>query len=198
MKALLTLSLLLLAAGCVPSQSYEDQKVKLKETEEKLREVEEQAKDCDPNEFIQLKEQAQSLDLLSQELVDRNTELSKEVSRLRSVETICKSDEKDCVKKLEAQKAEFEAKIERTQKTYEDLIRELRAQVKKAEEALERHIEASKALQKAKESKPANGAVKPKAPAAAKPAPAKEAPKAAGPNGGTTYKAQDLPEAPKK
>jgi len=172
MKYSILLAVVIFASSCVPSKTFESQKAKLAETETKLREAEEHARECDPNDFIQLKEQAQSLDLLSQELVDRNTELSKEVARLRTVEAACKSEESDCQRKLDALKADFESKIERTQKSYEDLIRELRVQVRTAQEALQKQSEAAKALQKVKDSKP-KAASAPKAPA---PAPKKSSP----------------------
>lgn len=133
-SALAAFGLFLLGA-CVPKQDYEDQQAKLRETQDKLRSVEQQAQECDPNTFMQLKEQSQSLDLLTQELVDRNTELSKEVARLRSMETSCKTKDQDYGSKLERMEADHAAKEERLRRTYEDLIRELRGQVRKLEEA---------------------------------------------------------------
>jgi len=122
-------------SACVPKQQFDDQKSKLKETQEKLRSVEQQAQECDPNTFMQLKEQSQSLDLLTQELVDRNTELSKEVSRLRSLESACKTKDQEYGSRMEKMEADFTAKEERIRRTYDDLIKELRLQVKKLEDA---------------------------------------------------------------
>lgn len=128
-------ALLLMTNACVPKQRFEDQEAKLRESQERLRSAEQAAQACDPNVMIQMKEQSQSLDLLTQELVDRNTELSKEVARLRSVETSAKSQEQECGQKLNQMEKDSEAKIERTRRTYEDLIKELRAQIAKLEAA---------------------------------------------------------------
>jgi len=141
MKKLSFVLLFLGAAACVPKQQFDDQQAKLKDAQTKLRSAEAQAQECDPNTFIQLKEQSQSLDLLTQELVDRNTELSKEVARLRSVETSCKAQEKEFISKIEALEKDSDAKADRVRRTYEDLVRELRNQIK----GLEEQIEAAKA-----------------------------------------------------
>src|SRR4051794_31056729 len=95
---LVTLSFGLLS--CVPKTQYEDQQAKLQEAQTKLKALQESSADCDKDLFLQLREQAQSLDLLTQELVDRNTELSKEVARLRVYESAQKSEGSTCDRKV--------------------------------------------------------------------------------------------------
>ena len=130
-------SLTMVLGACVPKQQYEDQQTKLKVTQEKLKEAEAQALECDPNAFLQLKEQSQSLDLLTQELVDRNTELSKEVARLRTMESTCKGKDQECSDRVDTLQKEAREKEERLRRTYEDLIKELRLQVKRLEDRLD-------------------------------------------------------------
>ncbi len=137
-------SLIILAGACVPKQQFDDQQTRLKETQDKLKEVEANASECDPNAFLQLKEQSQSLDLLTQELVDRNTELSKEVARLRVVETEFKAKDKDYADKTMALEKDFADKEARLRRTYEDLIKELRGQIRKLEDAAAKSKEAPK------------------------------------------------------
>lgn len=124
---------LLLLGACVPKQQFEDQEAQLRDAKEKLQTIEAQAAECDPNAFVQLKEQSQSLDLLTQELVDRNTELSKEVARLRAIETSCKASEQGWTGERQKADQEFTAKEERIRRTYEDLIKELRAEISRLE-----------------------------------------------------------------
>jgi chromosome segregation ATPase len=128
-KPFLILLVAISLGACVPKQQFDDQQVELREAQERLRAVEIQAQECDPNTFLQLKEQAQSIDLLSQELVDRNTELSREVARLRGVETTCRSQEQDWGAKLNACEQETKDRAERLRKTYEDLVKELKGQI---------------------------------------------------------------------
>lgn len=153
-------TLLLMTNACVPKQRFEDQEAKLRESQERLRSAEQAAQACDPNVMIQMKEQSQSLDLLTQELVDRNTELSKEVARLRSVETNCKSQDQECGQRLNQMEKDSEAKIDRTRRTYEDLIKELRAQIAKLEAAAQAPAKPSKAPS-SKSDKPAEKPKKP-------------------------------------
>jgi len=75
---------------------------------------------------MQMKEQAQSLDVLTQELVDRNTELSNEVAKYKAEGGSSNFLKLDCDQKMVAQNKEFEAKIERIRKTQEDLVNELK------------------------------------------------------------------------
>lgn len=150
------LPVLFLIAACVPKQQYDDQQTKLREAQEKLRSAEQQASECDPNAFMQLKEQSQSLDLLTQELVDRNTELSKEVARLRTMESSCKVKDQECSDRIDKIQQDARAKEERLRRTYEDLIKELRVQVKKLEDQASKASEAPKATSKDKKAaKPA-------------------------------------------
>jgi len=110
--------------------------VKLNETQSKLRALEASNVECDKDAFLQLKEQAQSLDLLTQELVDRNTELSKEVARLKVFESQSKSENQTCGQKMEAAKADCDGRMERIRATDQDLINELKAQIQKLKEEL--------------------------------------------------------------
>ncbi|MBN8554768.1 MAG: hypothetical protein J0L93_04925 [Deltaproteobacteria bacterium] len=127
----------ILASACVPKTQFDDQQAKLKEVQEKLRDAEDASNVCDKNTVMQLREQAQSLDLLQQELVDRNTELSKEVARLRVFESQSKNDQTTCEKKLEEAKEAEEARVQRVRATFEDMIKELKADNQKLREALQ-------------------------------------------------------------
>lgn len=152
-KGILIVLFGLFAVGCVPKTQYEDQRAKLEEMQAKLRSIEASNVECDKDLFLQLKEQAQSMDLLTQELVDRNTELSKEVSRLKVIESQAKIEGEACDRKMAASVAEYEAKLERTRETYEDLIKQLKAENKQLKESLEKSkSEGSKS--KAKNSTP--------------------------------------------
>ncbi len=124
--------------GCVPKTQYEDQQSKLVDAQEKLRSLEASTVDCDKDMFLQLKEQAQALDLLTQELVERNTDLSKEVARLKVSESQGRAEDEACGRKLNAQSADYEGKIQRTRDTYEDLIKQLKDEVAKLRETLEK------------------------------------------------------------
>ena len=131
------LAVILACFGCVPALQYDDQQDKLRNAQEKIKEMELSSQECDRSVFIQMKEQAQSLDLLSQELVDRNTELSKEVARLRPLEISAKTQEQAQERKLQEEKASCEARVERTRVTYEDRIKDLKSEIKRLTEALE-------------------------------------------------------------
>lgn len=122
--------------ACVPKTQYEDQQAQLQEAKTQLRQLEVETQECDMDTFLQLKEQTQSLDILTQELVDRNTELSSEVSRLRAFETQARSGEFNCNERMEGLKKEYEQRLERTRRTYEDLTAELTQKLKRAEEEL--------------------------------------------------------------
>jgi len=120
-----------LALGaCVPKTQYEDQQEQLQTTKAQLEEIKQAQTDCDPEAFIRLKEQAQSLDVLQQELLDRNTELSNEVARLRVLEGQSKLGSQECEGRLAEQRAAFEAQLDRVKVTYEDTINELRNQIR--------------------------------------------------------------------
>jgi hypothetical protein len=123
--------------ACVPKTQYEDQASRLKETEAQLKSLEQSSQECDPDTFIQLKEQTQSLDVLTQELVERNTELSNEVGRLRPFEARFRDQDQQCKRLTDELKQGFEGQIQRTRATYDDLIRELESKVKKLEADLE-------------------------------------------------------------
>src|SRR5947209_19919953 len=100
--------------ACVPKTQFEDQQAKLKEAQSKLKSMEDSNVECDKDSFLQLKEQAQSLDLLTQELVTRNSDLSKEVARLRVYEAASKNENVSCAQKIEAEKRACDSKVERT------------------------------------------------------------------------------------
>jgi hypothetical protein len=139
--------------ACVPKQQYDDQRAKLRQAEDKLKNVEAAALECDPNLFLQMKEQTQSLDLLSQELLERNTELSKEVARLKSFETEARTKDQSCTAQLEIQAKDHGDKAERLRRTYEDLVRELRLEIRRLEDVVAKQnaaAEASKAASRPK------------------------------------------------
>jgi hypothetical protein len=139
--------------ACVPKQQYDDQRAKLRQAEDKLKNVEAAALECDPNLFLQMKEQTQSLDLLSQELLERNTELSKEVARLKSFETEAKTKDQSCTAQLATQAKDHGDKAERLRRTYEDLVKELRLEIRRLEDVVAKQnsaAEASKAASKPK------------------------------------------------
>jgi hypothetical protein len=162
-----------LVQGCVPKTQYDDQTSKLIEAQNKLRSMQASNVECDRDLFIQLKEQAQSLDLLTQELVERNTELSKEVARLKVIESQSKADGQNCDRKLSEQVSESEGKLERTRTTYEDLLKELKAEISRLKETADKRTEGSKSKGKTKPL--VTPKVTPKEPAPTKPT---ESPKA--------------------
>lgn len=132
--------------ACVPKTQYEDQATRLKETEAQLKSLEQSSQECDPDTFIQLKEQTQSLDVLTQELVERNTELSNEVGRLRPFEARFRDQDQQCKRLTDELKQGFEGQIQRTRSTYDDLIRELESKVRR----LEADLEAARSAQPSK------------------------------------------------
>lgn len=144
---ILVFFLSILASACVPKTQYEDQQTKLKETQAALREMEHTNQECNPNTFLELKEQAQSLDILTQELLERNTELSEEVSRLRLYESQVKNQDLGCEKRLVEQREEYEARLSRTRQTYEDLLADIRKQNDQLESEL-RQLKAPPATKK--------------------------------------------------
>lgn len=140
-----------LIQACVPKTQYDDQQAKLIEAQNKLRSMQASNAECDKDLFLQLKEQAQSLDLLTQELVERNTELSKEVARLKVIESQSKSEDQSCTRKLSDQSDDYEGKLDRTRTTYEDLLRELKTENNRLKETLDKKAEAgAKAKSKSK------------------------------------------------
>lgn len=145
---------LILLAGCVPKTQYEDQQLKLKETQANLRQLEQTSQECNPNAFIELKEQAQSLDILTQELLNRNTELSEEVARLRVYESQVKSQNFQCDKQLSQAREDCEQRLARTRQTYEDLVAELRKRLSQAEKELA-GLKGAAAAPKSEEKNPA-------------------------------------------
>lgn len=120
------------AISCVPKTEYQNQQSKLEQAEAQIKELADQADQCDPDTFLQLQEQAQSLDILQQELIDRNTQLSDEVARLRVYESQVKGADLSCDKRINDLKEQYEGRLDRTKATYEDLIQE---QKNKLEEA---------------------------------------------------------------
>lgn len=160
--------------ACVPKAQYQEQEDELQDTKAQLKSLEQTQTECDPDTFLQLKEQAQSLDILQQELLDRNTELSEEVARLRVYEAQAKSQDMSCGKKLEDQASEYEAQISRTKETYDDLIKDLRSQIrdKDGEIAAYRRQLTTEKAKPAEPSKATSGAKS----KSAVPAPKKDAP----------------------
>jgi len=124
-------------SACVPKTTYQDQEAKLKDSEAQLKSLEQTQEVCDPDTMIQLREQTQSLDVLTQELVERNTQLSNEVGRLRPFEARFRDQEMQCKKQGDEIRNSFEGQLQRTKATYEDLIKELESRAKKLEEELE-------------------------------------------------------------
>lgn len=109
----------------------------MKDSEAQLKSLEQTQEVCDPDTMIQLREQTQSLDVLTQELVERNTQLSNEVGRLRPFEARFRDQEMQCKKQGDEIRNSFEGQLQRTKATYEDLIKELESRAKKLEEELE-------------------------------------------------------------
>lgn len=134
--SLLAIALLTILSACVPKTEYEDQATRLKDAETQVKVLEQNTQECDPDTFIQLKEQTQSLDVLTQELVERNTALSNEVARLRPYEAKFRELELQSAKQSQEVRQGMEAQVERTKRTYEDLIAELEKKVKRLEEQL--------------------------------------------------------------
>ena len=93
-RILLTISLFF--SACVPKTEYDDRQDELAQTQAELDATKEQSITCDANTIMQLREQAQSLDLLSQELIERNTRVSKEVARLKVFEGIANNAAQVC------------------------------------------------------------------------------------------------------
>ncbi len=167
-SALVRLSFLVLGlTACVPKTTYQDQEAKLKDSEAQLKSLEQTQEVCDPDTMIQLREQTQSLDVLTQELVERNTQLSNEVGRLRPFEARFRDQEMQCKKQGDEIRSSFEGQLQRTKVTYEDLIKELQAKVKN----LQAELDAKKAEKPKKSAPKASSAPKPPAaaPKAAKP-----------------------------
>ena len=151
----------LLAVSCVPKTEYQNQQSKLEQAEAQIKELADQAEQCDPDTFLQLQEQAQSLDLLQQELIDRNTQLSDEVARLRVYESQVKNVDLSCDKRVDALKEQYEGRLERTKATYEDLIQEQKTKLAESEaevaglkKQLSQKTEASKPSKKTKKTPP--------------------------------------------
>jgi len=180
MKFLPVFVLVVLGLGaCVPKQQYDDQRAKLRQAEDKLKNVEAAALECDPNLFLQMKEQTQSLDLLSQELLERNTELSKEVARLKNFETEAKTKDQSCTAQLTAQANDHGDKTERLRRTYEDLVKELRLEIRRLEDVVAKQNAAAEASKAASRAKTAPKAA-PSKPSVEQPASGSKAPAAGG------------------
>jgi|GEM_PF-5923042 len=121
--------LVLALVACVPKTQYEDQQQELTETKAELKNMKQTKAGCDPDAYLEMKNQAQSLDILQQELIDRNTQLAQEVARLRVYETEVKNGDLTCDKKMDALRQDFEDQLKRTRETDQDLIADLRKQV---------------------------------------------------------------------
>jgi chromosome segregation ATPase len=158
LKTSFCMGVVLVLSACVPKTTYQDQQEKIKQLQTKVEVMESSGVECDKDVAVQLREQVQSLDLLQQELVDRNTELSKEVARLRVVESQAKAQEAACDKKSQDLREEGDGKMQRTRATYEDLIKELKAENQKLRDqlaAIQAAAEAAKTVKKpAPRSKP--------------------------------------------
>ncbi len=148
-------------SGCVPKTQYDDQESRLQEAQAKLKSFENNSAECDPDMYLQLREQAQSLELLNQELLDRNTQLSAENSRIKSSEAQSKTEGQSCDLRMERQAREYDERLSRARATYEDLIKELRQEVVK--------LKATSAKPKPTKTKPTVKASPSPSPAAANP-----------------------------
>jgi predicted nuclease with TOPRIM domain len=115
--------------ACVPKAQFEDQQAKILALESALKTVEEGSLECNPSALIELREQAQSLDILTQEFLNRNTELSEEVARLRVYEAQVKNSNLQCDERLNSLRQDYESRLSRTRKTFEDLVSELRKEI---------------------------------------------------------------------
>jgi len=110
----------------------------LAQTQAELEATKEQNITCDANTIMQLREQAQSLDLLSQELIERNTRLSKEVARLKVFEGTANNAAQVCEGRLSSRDLEWEEKLVRTRETFEDLLDEKNKQIAKLRKKLKK------------------------------------------------------------
>jgi hypothetical protein len=129
---ILFFSLLALSLGaCVPKATYEDKLAELERLKTERASAEWDGSECNTQSFTALQDQVKSLDVLSQELVDRNTELSEEVARLRRQEAERGRQGLDCQERLRKQAADYEQQLERTRLTYEDMVDELRKQLQR-------------------------------------------------------------------
>lgn len=156
MKTLLPLAILVMAAfACVPKTQFIEQEEELKDAQAKIKALEATKSECDPNTLAELREQTQSLDILQQELVDRNTELAEEVARLRAYESQVKSGNLSCESKLNALERDYEGRLLRTKATYEDLIQDYKAQIAEKNAELATYKKASEAKKPAKKKKSA-------------------------------------------
>lgn len=124
-----------LFVACAPRGQYEEQELEPAQTTQ-VQELETRQLECDPNVLLEMKEQAQSLDILTQELIDRNTELSKEVARLRVFEAQVKSSNIKTDQQLVKQRQDYENRLERTRQTYEDLVKDLRNRLRLQEQQI--------------------------------------------------------------
>ena len=115
--------------GCVPKTQFQSQNQQLAEANATISELQEAQRDCDPDSFLELQEQVQNLDLLQQELIDRNTSLAEEVARLRIYEAQVKAGEVSCDQREKEVREDYEARLSRTRETYEDLIEDLKKQI---------------------------------------------------------------------
>lgn len=140
-------------AGCVPKTHFEDQQAKLKEAQAKLDSLANDSSECDKDTFMQLREQAQSLELLNQELLGRNTELAKENSRLKVVDSQSRAEESVCDRRLQERDREWEGKLSRTKETFDDLVKELKAEINRLKADLEAARAASSRPKSSKSSK---------------------------------------------
>lgn len=136
-----------LIVSCVPKTRFEDQEAKILELQSALRAAEENSADCSPSAMIELREQAQSLDILTQEFLNRNTELSEEVARLRVYEAQVKNMNLQCEGRLDSLKQDYESKLSRTRQTYDDLVAELKKEVSELQKKL-KSTEAPKSSKK--------------------------------------------------
>lgn len=136
-----------LMLSCVPKTRFEDQEAKILELQSALRAAEENSLECSPSAMIELREQAQSLDILTQEFLNRNTELSEEVARLRVYEAQVKNMNLQCEGRLNSLKQDYESKLSRTRQTYDDLVAELKKEVSELQKKL-KSTEAPKSSKK--------------------------------------------------
>ena len=137
-SAILPLIVAFLFAGCVAKTYYDDQEVKLEAAEVQLDAYKEANLKCDTATLVEYREQTQSLDMLAQELLQKNAKLSREVARLTVVEGSVKAEATKCNAQIGAKDAEWEAKLARTRATFEDLLAEKKKEILKLRQSLKK------------------------------------------------------------
>ena len=138
------------AHACVPKTEYDDQRAKLHQIQEKLKALEAARENCNPDLYLELRDQIQSLDILTQELIDRNTVLSQEVARLKVYEGGAAKEKQECEGALSDKDKECEYKFSRTRATYNDFVIDLQKEIEYLKKKIETLKNEKQAVKKPK------------------------------------------------